>query len=266
MTAHTPSAAFSAARPAVVERFLIDGMRLDPIQIGDSRLPDRFWDKVTFAEGCWLWTGACNSNGYGNYFHRNSYWNAHRVAFNALVGDIPAGLQIDHLCRVRCCVNPAHLEAVSPRENTLRGNSLSAQKAKQTHCQHGHELEAPRPIGGKLSRRCRYCDRARDAARRPRHVYDRGDGYDARDPDAPLIFCCDGCDAYRETERAYCPSCEEVTGSYMGTGERFGMVMRYSTDPAYAAVLDTERDEKRAECHRFFDVARDEGLRRAGLL
>jgi hypothetical protein len=102
----------------------------------------RFWAKVQKTDGCWLWTGALAS-GYG-YFGRmtpNGPKNflAHRIAYEQLVGLIPAGLVIDHLCRNRRCVNPAHMEPVTIRENLLRGESPPAQNARRTHCKYGHE-------------------------------------------------------------------------------------------------------------------------------
>lgn len=85
---------------------------------------NRFWSKVNKTETCWLWTAAIvQSTGYGRIgtggrHHMNS---AHRVAYEMMVGPIPKGLQIDHLCRVRHCVNPAHMEVVTSAENTRRG-------------------------------------------------------------------------------------------------------------------------------------------------
>lgn len=90
---------------------------------GDSRLPDRFWSKVRVdpASGCWVWTGGQSGNGYGRFAlgHREMR-TAHRFSYEALVGPIAVGLQIDHLCRVTLCTNPGHLEAVTPGENTRR--------------------------------------------------------------------------------------------------------------------------------------------------
>lgn len=88
--------------------------------------PEKFWPRVdkTGPSGCWLWTGSCLPTGYGQVGCRvggKTYVSsAHRVAYRFVVGPIPAGLQLDHLCRVRRCVNPAHLEPVTPRENVRR--------------------------------------------------------------------------------------------------------------------------------------------------
>jgi len=97
-----------------------------------------FWDRADKSGGdaaCWPWTGPTTSWGYGT-FGRHAV--AHRRAYELAVGPIPAGYQIDHLCRNRGCVNPTHLEAVTKRDNILRGTSPSALAARQTHCAQGH--------------------------------------------------------------------------------------------------------------------------------
>jgi hypothetical protein len=118
----------------------------------------RFWARVNKTEGCWLWTGPVDGAGYGRMGARSRA--AHRVAYEWLIGPVPDGLELDHLCRVRNCVNVSHLEPVTHRENVLRGDSMPARKAKQTHCIHGHLLsedniyrEVTRPNG----RKCREC-------------------------------------------------------------------------------------------------------------
>lgn len=133
----------------------------------------RFWRFIDFAPtGCWLWTGARNHRGgYGLFAALNSRLvQAHRFAFEFLVGPIPAGFQIDHLCRIPRCVNPAHLEPVSARENTLRGFGVTAANAQKTHCLRGHPL-TPDNLVQKVAllakgwRQCRACNRE-DARRR----------------------------------------------------------------------------------------------------
>ena len=90
----------------------------------DARLPERFWDKTlrpAIHNGCWEWAAHRDESGYATFSVDGKTRRAHRVAYAALVGPIPEGLVCDHLCRVRHCVNPAHIELVSSRENTLRG-------------------------------------------------------------------------------------------------------------------------------------------------
>lgn len=146
----------------------------------DERLPPRFWAKVQPCPmtGCWLWIGA-QRDGYGAYKHHHRMAIAHRVTYSFDRGPVPAGLQLDHLCRVRCCVNPAHLEPVSSRENTLRGEGVAAQHHRATHCKSGHPFDAENTAtivkaGGLVRRKCRACRRrqsqeseTRRRARRP---------------------------------------------------------------------------------------------------
>jgi hypothetical protein len=121
--------------------------------------------------GCWLWSGSLYKDGYGRVTLPGSprHIRAHRAVYEAHHGPIQAGLVLDHLCRVRCCVNPAHLEPVTVRENTLRGVGPASRRAKVTHCPAGHpysdgNVYAPRANG--TGRACRICTRHRQAARR----------------------------------------------------------------------------------------------------
>jgi len=104
---------------------------------------ERFWSKVVFPEDsdCWLWAASINNNGYGEFWAGDKYVKAHRWAYEYLIGPIPAGLTIDHLCRNRACVNPAHLEPVTLRINLLRGNTFQARNAAKTHCESGHSFD-----------------------------------------------------------------------------------------------------------------------------
>lgn len=124
--------------------------------------------------GCWLWTGTMRGNGtgYGCISVKHELVAAHRASYEAFKGPIPEGLHIDHLCRVRCCVNPDHLEAVTPRVNVLRGDTVVAANAAKTHCRHGHPFDADNTYVHQGQRACRECQRANgrrcDAKRRPR--------------------------------------------------------------------------------------------------
>lgn len=136
-----------------------------------SRDPDdRFWSRVDKSGECWIWTAGKNSAGYGQFSLRRRTVYAHRYAYERLRGPIPDGLELDHLCRVRACVNPAHLEPVTRRENQLRGESPIAQKARWTHCPRGHEFTPEntyyRPDGDGRHRLCKTCARIRDNRRR----------------------------------------------------------------------------------------------------
>ena len=82
----------------------------------------RFLDKVEKTDTCWLWTGAVGTSGYGRIGEGARVLQAHRVAYELFVGRIPEGLHIDHLCSVRLCVRPDHLEAVTQHENNIRAN------------------------------------------------------------------------------------------------------------------------------------------------
>jgi hypothetical protein len=136
-------------------------------------MEDKFWQKVTAGpEGCWNWNASHSPTGYariGAGGRKGKTLYAHRVSYELFVGSIPEGMQLDHLCRNRGCVNPAHLEPVTQRENILRGNGLSAKYARRgNRCLRGHLYDEEntylRPDNGK--RQCKACTRIR--ARSPR--------------------------------------------------------------------------------------------------
>ena len=124
--------------------------------------------------GCWLWTGAKrNKGGYGAFSpsgRRGDLLFAHRVSFDIFRGVIPDGFVIDHLCRVRRCVNPWHLEPVTDRENSLRGISPAAMNAAKISCQNGHHLSGDNLYISKTGQRgCRICRSEKLKAWRRKH-------------------------------------------------------------------------------------------------
>jgi hypothetical protein len=125
----------------------------------------RFWAKVQKTPTCWLWTGQIDRHGYGTIKRDGKMRRAHREVFEMEVGPIPEGLQPDHTCRVRHCVNPAHLDPVTSGENTLRGEGPAAQNARKARCDNGHEYTPENTYHQAGRRNCRTCRRDRDALR-----------------------------------------------------------------------------------------------------
>lgn len=115
---------------------------------------------------CWLWLGALRPNGYGAVNRGRGGEGmvyVHRAVYEALVGEISTGLVLDHLCRIRNCVNPAHLEPVTQGENVMRGASHIAQNPAKTHCPHDHPYDEVNTYVYRGHRQCRTC---RDVHRR----------------------------------------------------------------------------------------------------
>jgi len=123
----------------------------------------RFFAKVEIdpETGCWCWT-ACVQNGYGYFFYEKKWRRAHRVSYQWFVGEIPEGLELDHVvCQNTSCVNFEHVEPVTHRVNTLRGNSFVAAHAKKTECPKGHHYTDENTYTDPRNHRnCKICSRA----------------------------------------------------------------------------------------------------------
>lgn len=137
----------------------VHGPRLDTEEL--RRFSEKYVPEPN--SGCWLWTGGVR-DGYGVMSLRGRHENAHRVAYRHFVGPISEGMVVDHLCRVRCCVNPAHLEPVTQQKNVRRGetglNLMEQAEAIRTasHCQNGHEYTPDNTYFRKSgTRRCKTC-------------------------------------------------------------------------------------------------------------
>jgi hypothetical protein len=127
-------------------------------------LMERFWKRVEKTETCWNWNGS-NVRGYGAFSTRHAVRvRAHRFAYEALVGKIPEGLQIDHLCKNTLCVNPAHLEPVTAWVNVMRSSGVAAVNSAKSKCPNGHDLSGDNLAMYQLrtgKRTCRICSNAR---------------------------------------------------------------------------------------------------------
>ena len=120
--------------------------------------------------GCWNWTGAVSNRSYGSIYRDGRMQKAHRVSYELSCGPVPDGLDLDHICRNRLCVNPDHLEPVTRSEN-LRRSPLMDRHSKKTHCIRGHEFTSEntrmRPNGHRV---CKECMRAHIRAWRARNA------------------------------------------------------------------------------------------------
>jgi len=140
---------------------------------------ERFWERVDKSGGvdsCWPWLGFVSKAGYAQVRFQGRFQKAHRVAYEFLIGPIPEGKELDHLCKNRSCVNPKHLEPVTKREHIMRGGNFMIDNSHKTHCPQGHPYDAENTIidnenGG---RRCRICrnrqSQMRKWAKRERHM------------------------------------------------------------------------------------------------
>ena len=124
----------------------------------DPETSGRFWSRVDTTSDCWLWQRGKTTAGYGTFRaagQRQVY--AHRYAYQQVKGEIPGGLELDHLCRTPACVRPDHLEAVTHRENMLRGNGRASLNASRTHCPKGHPYDLFNTEYTRVGRRCKRC-------------------------------------------------------------------------------------------------------------
>lgn len=128
-----------------------------------ERLKERILNGITknAASGCWEWNHGKTSCGYGAIYVDEVQFSTHHVSYELFVGVRPSGFDIDHLCRNRGCCNPEHLEAVTRRENLMRGKTLVAANAAVTHCPKGHEYTPDNTIKRSGQRSCRQCSRVR---------------------------------------------------------------------------------------------------------
>ncbi len=124
-------------------------------------------EKQPGPDGCWLWTARVNDDGYGEFRAFAKNVKAHFYSFVIYKGPVPQGLEIDHECKRRNCVNPRHLRAIPHAKNVIRGEEHY--KRQQTHCQRGHEFTAANTGYNREKRYCRACSNAAQNARKRKY-------------------------------------------------------------------------------------------------
>ena len=132
--------------------------------------PVNFWAYVSDWRNpivCWQWCGAQSHNGYG-YCSVKYYGTSrpHRFTYELIVGKIPDGLQLDHLCKNKLCVNPVHLEPVTLQENVLRSDNYIGKNARKTHCPQGHKYDGVNNLGRRICKECQRVSLRASRARR----------------------------------------------------------------------------------------------------
>ena len=149
-------------------RFIVGHNSRGPLNPSAKSVKEKLWDRIDAEGVCWLWVGPLCNDGYGRAAGSDSKLRlAHRVVWEELVGKIPPELEVDHLCRVRHCVNPDHLEPVTHAENMARSAvaTVNAARGRQTtHCKRGHEFteENTRKDTKRNKRYCKACEKIRD--------------------------------------------------------------------------------------------------------
>jgi HNH endonuclease len=146
----------------------LEGIEFLPVPRTSATFAARVFAKIDASGDCWEWTAAKDKAGYG-VMGRGSQAagkiQAHRAVWELLVGSIPAGMEYDHLCRNRGCVNPDHGEIVTPEENKRRGFGSAVLYSIRETCEFGHALDGHRRNGDRTVRYCKTCARERQNAR-----------------------------------------------------------------------------------------------------
>ena len=134
---------------------------MNPTDLSTAEGRALFASRINKTETCWIWIGSkFTHSGYGRFKAQGRDTAAHIFSWEIAHGPVPVGLELDHLCRNRICVNPGHLEPVTHRENELRGETIMARNFNKTHCDHGHELSGRNLfIRRNGRRRCQECER-----------------------------------------------------------------------------------------------------------
>ena len=125
--------------------------------------------------GCWIWVGVLGSAGYGQVSWKSKAVSAHRVVYEEIVGPPDPDKELDHLCRMRQCVNPRHLEQVTSKINVLRGDGPTARNLRKDQCAHGHIFSAANTFRDKGGRGCKACRRFYRKAAHLAHVFGLSD-------------------------------------------------------------------------------------------